>query len=78
MTTTQEMMGIYGEVIEHEALRKGRQEGALMNQVRTIEGFLGQDVPWSTIAAATGVDEAEFTRLKQQLETADGGADRPN
>ena len=68
-------------MIEHEALQKGRQEGrregALMNQVRTIEGFLGQDVPWSTIAAATGVDEAAFARLKQQLETAAAGAGHP-
>ena len=78
MTKTQEIMGIYGEVIEHEALQKGRQEGRQEGVVRTIEGMLSQDVPWSTIAAGTGVDEAEFTRLKQQLDTADGGADRPN
>ena len=49
-----------------------------MTQVRNVEGLLAQDVPWSTIEAAIGVDEAEFARLKQQVETAAGSADRPN
>ena len=48
----------------------GRQEGELRGKVLTIEGFLGRDVPWSTIEAATGVDQATFGRLKQQLEAA--------
>ena len=50
----------------------------MMTQVRTIEGLLGREVPWSTIEAATGVDEATFGRLKQQLEAAAAGADHPN
>ena len=41
--------------------------------VRTIEGLMGRDVPWSTIEAATGIDEAALRRLKHQLET---GGDR--
>ena len=64
MNKTQEMLEIYGEVVQQE----GRQEGVLMTQVRTIEGLLGRDVPWATIEAATGIDEATFGRLKQQLE----------
>ncbi|MDE0027686.1 MAG: hypothetical protein OXP69_25005 [Spirochaetaceae bacterium] len=69
MNKTQEMLEIYGEVVQHEARQEGRQEGVLMTQVRTIEGLLGRDVPWVTIEAATGIDEAMFGRLKQQLET---------
>ena len=51
---------------------KGRREGELRGQLQTIQGFLGHDVPWSTIEAATGIDEATFRRLKQQLD--DNGA----
>ena len=47
---------------------KGRREGELRGQLQTIQGFLGHDVPWSTIEAATGIDEAMFRRLKQQLD----------
>ena len=76
MNKTQEMLEIYGEVVLQEARQKGRregrqegrQEGVLMTQVRTIEGLLGRDVPWATIEAATGIDEAMFGQLKQQLE----------
>ena len=60
-----------------EGIRKGRQEGIregeLRGQLQTIQGFLGRDVPWSTIEAATGIDEATFRRLKQQFD--DNGAD---
>ena len=70
MNKTQEMLEIYGEVVQQEARQEGRQEGVLMTQVRTIEGLLGRDVPWATIEAATGIDEAAFGRLKQQLEAS--------
>ena len=55
-----------------EGIREGRREGELRGQLQTIQGFLGRDVPWSTIEAATGIDEATFWRLKQQLD--DNGA----
>ena len=48
-----------------ELIEQGRQEG----QVQTIEGLLRHDFPWSAIEAATGIDEAEFRRLKKQLDT---------
>ena len=78
MNKTQEMLEIYGEVIQQEARQKGlregrqegRQEGVLMTQVSTIEGLLDRDVSWATIEAATGIDEAAFGRLKQQLEAS--------
>ncbi len=84
MTKTQEMLEVYGEVIkqevQQEAEQKAQQEAeqkvqqkVLTTQVRTIEGFLGQEVPWSTIEAATGIDEVAFGRLKQQLEVATSG-----
>ena len=70
MNKTEEMIEIYGDTRE----REGRQKGELRGKVRTIEGFLGRDVPWSIIEAATGIDEAAFDRLKYQLDAADGGA----
>ena len=85
MNKTEEMLEIYGEVVQEEARQKGRREGrregrqkgrregVLITQVRTIEGLMGRDVPWSTIEAATGIDEAAFRRLKHQLES---GGDR--
>ena len=74
MNKTEQMIEIYGEVREQE----GRQEGELRGKVLTIEGFLGGDVPWSTIEAATGIDEAAFRRLKLQIEAADDGTNHPN
>ena len=74
MNKTQEMLEIYGEVIQQEGL----QEGVLLTQVRTIEGLLDRDVPWATIEAATGIDQTTFGRLKQQLEATGGGTNLPN
>ena len=71
MGKTEKMLEIYAERKEHEARQEGRQEGELRGKVLTIEGFLGRDVPWSIIEAATGVDQATFGRLKQQLQAAD-------
>ena len=71
MNKTQEMLEIYGEVREQEGRQEGRREGELRGKVLIIEGFLGRDVPWSTIEAATGIDEAAFRRLKHQVEAAE-------
>ena len=46
-----------------EGLEKGREETLL----KTTQGLLRQDVPWSVIEKATGVDEARFRRLEQQF-----------
>ena len=51
------------------------QEGELRGKVVTIEGLLSQEVPWSTIAAATGIDEPALRRLKRELAAADQEAD---
>ena len=86
MNKTQEMLEIYGEVrkrevrqqVRQEVRQEGFREGELRGKVLTIEGFLGRDVPWSTIEAATGIDEATFRRLKHQVEAADDGTPHPN
>ena len=59
-----------------KGIQKGIQEGKLEGQIRTIEGFLERDFSWSTIAAATGIDEAAFGQLKRQLQATRDGADR--
>ena len=60
----------YVEEMIERGRRKGRQEG----QVRTIEGFVARDIPWSTIEAATGIDEATFRRLRQRIDAGGNGA----
>ena len=75
MNKTQEMLEIYGEVKQQEArqkgLQEGRQEGRQEGQLGTIEKFRQAGVEWSTIEAATGMDEATFDRLKHQLDADD-------
>ncbi|MDE0002277.1 MAG: hypothetical protein OXQ29_06250 [Rhodospirillaceae bacterium] len=73
MNKTQEMLAIYGEVKQQEARQKGLQEGRQEGRLGTIEKFRQAGVEWSTIEAATGVDEATFDRLKHQLDADDGG-----
>ena len=71
MGKTEKMLEIYAERKEQEARQEGELRGELRGKVLTIEGFLGRDVPWSIIEAATGVDQATFGRLKKQLQAAD-------
>ena len=54
------------------AVRKAGREGELRGKAVTIEGLLGHQVPWSTIEAATGIDEPAFRRLKRALAAAAG------
>ena len=74
-----DVMNYMQQLIERgrrEGLQEGIQKGKLEGQIRTIEGFLERDFSWSTIAAATGIDEAAFRQLKRQLEATRDGADR--
>ena len=73
-----EVMNYVEEIIEQgrqEGELKGRREGELRGrregQLQAIKGFVARDVPWSTIEAATGIDEATFQRLRQSLGDAD-------
>ena len=54
-----ELMNYVEELIE-QGRREGRHEGELKGQVRAIEGVVARDIPWSTIEAATGIDEPTF------------------
>ena len=72
MNKTQEMLEIYGEVMQQEARQKGLHEGRQEGRLGTIEKFRQAGVEWSTIEAATGMDEATFDRLKHQLDADDG------
>ena len=73
-----EVMNYVEELIEQgrrEGESKGRREGELKGRVRAIQGFVARDTPWSIIEAATGIDEATFRRLRQQIDAEDNGAD---
>ena len=50
-----------------ELIAEGRAEGEIRAQVRLIEGFLQEGVEWSVIERATGVNEAQFEALRQQV-----------
>ena len=78
MNKTERMWKIYGDVKEQEGRQAGRKEGELRGKVLTIEALLGRDVPWSTIQAATGIDQATFHRLKHRLKADGGSSPRPN
>jgi predicted transposase YdaD len=51
-----------------ELLAEGRAEGEIRTQVQVIEGLLREGVEWPVIERATGVNEAQFQALKQQVE----------
>jgi predicted transposase YdaD len=65
----------YVEEMIERGRREGRQEGELQGQVRVIEGFVARNTPWSTIEAATGIDEAAFRRLRQRIDAQDNRAE---
>jgi predicted transposase YdaD len=44
------------------------EKGRLEERVRMIEGLLRAGAEWSMIEAASGIDEAQFQALKQQLQ----------
>jgi predicted transposase/invertase (TIGR01784 family) len=51
-----------------ELVAEGEERGELRTQVRIIEGFLRVGATWAMIEGATGVNEAQFQVLKQQVE----------
>jgi predicted transposase YdaD len=68
-----------GEVMTYaqELLEAGRAEGEQRGKVEVIEGLLRVGVDWQVIEAGTGINEAQFQLLKQQLEnTAEGETPR--
>ena len=61
----------YVEQLIERGHREGLQQGELKGRIQTIEGLLVRDVAWSTIEAATGIDEASFRKLKRHVDATD-------
>jgi predicted transposase YdaD len=53
-------------VAEGEA--RGKVKGRIEERVKMIEGLLQEGVEWSVIERVSGVNEAQFQALKQELE----------
>jgi predicted transposase/invertase (TIGR01784 family) len=68
----EDLMTTYAQELLAEGRAEGRaegeQQGAIKTQVEVIEGFLREGVGWPVIERATGVNEAQFQALKQQVE----------
>ena len=57
-----------------EGREEGRQEGRREGQVEIVENFLKAGVPWSTIEAATGIDQDKLRALKQRARETPNGS----
>lgn len=51
-----------------ELLAEGEAKGKVKTQVEVIEGRLREGMEWPAIERVTGVKEAQFQDLKQQVE----------
>jgi predicted transposase YdaD len=51
-----------------ELLAEGEEKGKVKTQVEVIEGLLREGMEWAAIERVTGVNEAQFQTLKQQIE----------
>ena len=62
----------YAQQLLEEGRTEGRAEGEKRGQVKTIEGMLRIGIKWDVIEAATGLNEALFRALKQEVSRPDG------
>ena len=88
MNQAEEMMEVAMKYLAHRTrqeareeglqagLQEGRQEGRQEAQVEIVENFLEAGVPWSTIEAATGMDQDKLRTLKRRMKDATNGATR--
>ena len=84
MNQAEEMIEVAKKYLAHrarqearqEGLREGRQEGREEAQFEIVENFLEAGVPWSTIEAATGIDQGKFRTLKKRVQDTSNGATR--
>ena len=62
-------LGQGGEIVTYaqELLAEGEAKGRVEGQVEVVEGLLRVGVTWDVIEAATGLNEARFRALKDQL-----------
>lgn len=72
VTYAQELLAEGEEKGRAEGRLEGRVEGRAEGQVEVVEGLLRVGVTWDVIEAATGLNEARFRTLKEQLR--DSGA----
>lgn len=59
-----------------EGREEGLEEGRREVHVEMVENFLEAGVPWSTIEAATGIDQDKLLALKKRVKDATNGATR--
>ena len=57
----------YAQELLAEGRAEGRVEGRVEGQVEVVEGLLRVGVTWDVIESATGLNEARFRALKDQL-----------
>jgi predicted transposase YdaD len=58
----------YAQELVKEGRTEGRAEGEIKAEVRIIENLLHEGMEWAAIARVTGINEAQFQALKQQVE----------
>jgi hypothetical protein len=63
----------YAQELLEEGRAEGERRGEQRGKVEVIEGLLRVGVDWQVIEAGTGINEAQFQLLKQQLENTAGG-----
>lgn len=51
-----------------QLLAEGEAKGKMVERVSLIESLLREGVDWAVIERATGLNEAQFEALKQQVE----------
>lgn len=61
----------YAQQLLKEGREVGREEGARQGKIEAVEGFLRVGVSWDVIESATGLNEARFHALKEQLSASD-------
>lgn len=66
--TVGEDLMTYAQELRQEGRREGRTEGESRAEVRIIENLLREGLKWPAIARITGITEAQFQGLKQQVD----------
>ena len=78
MNKAEEMLEVSMEYLAHrarqEVRQEAREEGRREGQVEIVENLLEAGVPWSTIEAATGIDQDRLRTLKQRSRDTTNGA----
>jgi len=66
-----DVMTTYAQELLAEGRAEGEQLGKIKTQVEVIEGLLREGMEWAAIERVTGVNEAQFQALKQQVGNMD-------